>query len=181
MSDLRSDELRPAGGTWSGLLFENSRSSSPLTMSWSFTLDFEVVERDYGSASPSLSIEWVPAGSSSWRSMAGQSFHGRTFGDPIEVSLYFFEHHRLDRVDLTIVDQSSDLVTVVAVAGGDLDGLGLSEVSARASLRFTGIHVQTESTGGDTDAASALLAGFADLDGLRPRSRGRNVVFEPVG
>lgn len=178
MSDLSADELRPVGGTWNGLLFENPVSGYPLALSWTFSIDFDEVARDYGSVSPSLSIDWVSAGSSSWKRMEGRSFSGRSFADPIESSLYFFEHYRLDHVELVVESQTSIELTVEAVASGDLDGLGLAEVSARAELRFAGIYVQTETTGVDVEAATALLARFVDVDGLRPEPRGHNVIFE---
>lgn len=178
MSDLALDELRPIGGTWNGLLFENPVSGYPLSLSWTFSIDFDEIARDYGKVSPSLTIDWVPVGSSSWKRMAGQSFIGRSFADPIESSLYFFQHYRLDHVELSIENQVSNELTVGAVAGGDIDGLGLPEVSARAVLRFAGIYVQTEATGVDVDAAAALLAGFVEVDGLQPTPRGHNVLFE---
>lgn len=178
MGDLDADELRPVGGSWNGLLFENPISGYPLALSWTFSIEFAEVDRDYGSVSPSLSIDWVPSAASSWNEMVGQSFRGRSFADPIETSLYFFEHYRFDHVDLAIESQTLDELTVHAAAGGDIDGLGLAEVSARAALSFAGIYVQTEATGVDTDAAAALLARFVDIDALQPRSRGYNVIFE---
>lgn len=178
MSDLRTDELRPVGGSWHGLLFENPVSGYPLALSWTFSIEFVEVDRDYGSVSPSLSIDWVPSAASSWNEMAGQSFSGRSFADPIETSLYFFEHYRFDHVDLAIESQTLDELTVHAAARGDIDALGLAEVSARSTLSFAGIYVQTEATGVDTAAATALLARFVDVEGLQPTSRGHNVIFE---
>lgn len=178
MSDLNADELQPVGGSWNGMLFENPISGYPLALSWTFTIEFAEVDRDYGSVSPSLSIDWVPSVASSWNEMAGQSFSGRSFAAPIETSLYFFEHYRFDHVDLAIESQTLDELTVHAAASGDIDGLGLAEVSTRAALSFAGIYVQTKATGVDRDAATALLARFVDIDGLQPSSRGHNVIFE---
>ena len=70
VSDLKTAELRPAGGTWSGFLFENPVVGYPLTLTWTFRIDFAEIVRDYGSTSPSLTIEWVPADTAGWTSMA---------------------------------------------------------------------------------------------------------------
>lgn len=160
-------------------MFENPVVGYPLTLTWTFSIDFEEVVRDYGSASPSLTIDWVPAGTAGWASMAGRRFRGSTFADPIETSVYFFEHHRFDRLNLEIKEQNNDVLRVEAVASGDIDGLGLDQVSASARLRFEGIYVQTETVRTDTQAAADLLSRITTVEGLVPRPRQHNVLFEP--
>lgn len=179
VSDLKPAELRSVGGTWSGLLFENPVVGYPLTLTWTFSIDFEEIVREYGSSSPSLTIDWVPAGTAEWTSMAGRRFRGSTFADPIETSVYIFDHHRFDRVDLEVEEQDHDMLRVAAVASGDLDGLGLDQFLARATLRFEGIYVQTPAVGTDRQAAIDLLSRVTTVDGLVPRPRQHNVVFEP--
>ena len=179
VSDLKTAELRSVGGTWSGLLFENPAVGYPLTLTWTFRIDFEELVREYGSSSPSLTIDWAPAGATKWTSMAGRRFRGSTFADPIETSVYFFDHHRFDRVDLEVENQDHELLRVAAVASGDLDGLGLDQVSARATLRFEGIYVQTAAVRTDTDAAADLLSRITTVEGLTPHPRHHNVLFEP--
>lgn len=172
--------MRAIGGSWSGLLFENPDVGYPLTLTWTFGIAFENVVRDYGSTSPSLTIDWVPAGSAGWTTMAGRRFRGNTFADPIETSVHFFNHHRFDRVDLEVDEQDRDLLRVAAVASGDIDGLGLEQVSAHATLRFEGIHVQTEAVRNDPRAAIDLLSRITTIDGLTPRPRRWGVLFEPA-
>jgi hypothetical protein len=181
MGELTAGELHVVGGSWSGLLFENPLADYPLRLTWSFTIDFGEVRREYGSVAPSLTIEWVPAGSASWDSMSGQRYAADAFGDPIESSLYFFEHFRFDRVALEVLSQSSRNLDVSAHVAGDLDGLGVPELGVAAQVSFSGIDVQTDETGSDAAAASALLAQFLTIDGLVPRSRPHNVLFEPSG
>jgi hypothetical protein len=159
-------------------LLENPTSGYPLTLSWTFTISFEEVVRDYGAVSPELTIDWAPAGALGWRSMAGQRFSASTFADPIEASLYFFEHYRYDHAEVVVGDQHHGALQVGAVVSGDLDGLGVVELSARAWLRFEGIYVQSNETGTDPAAAGELLARFTTTDGLQPRPRAHNVVFE---
>lgn len=178
MSDLSANDLRPTGGTWSGLLFENPATDRPLALTWSFTVDFAEVARDYGTVAPALTVEWVPVGASSWVAMAGHRFNGTSFADPVESSVYFFQHHRFDRADVHVRSQTGDVIDLDVTIDGDLDRLGVPSVTARARLHFAGIHVQSPSTGTDARAASDLLARFTSVDGLRPRPRSHNVVFE---
>ena len=160
-------------------MFENPAVGYPLTLTWTFNVDFEEVLREYGSVSPCLTIDWVPAGTAGWMSMAGIRFRGSTFADPIETSVYFFEHHRFDRVDLEVAEQDHDVLWVEAVASGDMDGLGLDRISASAILRFVGISVQTEAVRTDTQAATDLLSRMTTVEGLVPRPLRHGVLFEP--
>jgi len=178
---LRVDELIPVGGTFSGLLFENSTTGYPLQLSWTFSVDCAEVTRDYGSTQPNLVVDWVPAaGRTRWDEMAGLRFAGSTFGEPIESSVYFFEHHRYDAVEIDVVEQLGTELAVRMRVSGDVDSLGISEIEVDASLTFSGIYVQTGTSGTDLEAAAELLSRFTDVSGLRGRPRGHNVVFEPA-
>ena len=180
MSDsLRIDELAPVGGTWTGLLFENPTTGYPLALSWTFSVNYAEVSRDYGSVSPNIEIDWVPAGGSGWQAMRDQHFACSRFGEPIETSVYFFEHHRYDAVELIVTGQRGAQLSVQAKASGDIDGLGIPEIFVDATVAFGGIYVQTDAVGADTGSAAELLGRFTDVDGLRPAARGHNVVFEP--
>lgn len=95
---LHASELRPVGGTWSGLLFEKPAADYPLALTWTFTIEFAQVRRDLGSVSPSLTIDWVPTTAPSWLAMQGQHATCAAFGEPIEPSLSFFEHHRYENL-----------------------------------------------------------------------------------
>ncbi len=178
MEDLTIDELKVSGGSWSGLLFENSATKYPLTLSWTFTVEFEPLSREYGDVTPSLTVDWVPAEGRGWKDMAGCRFACHTFGEPVESSLYFFDHFRFDQADVSTEERPSHDLGVSVVVSGDIDGLGLSEVSAQAVLGFRGIYVQTDEAGVDSAAAAEVLARFSDLEGLVARPQGHNVVFE---
>ena len=176
---LRLEELIPVSGTFSGLLFENPNTGYPLQLSWTFSVDCAEVTRDYGSTQPNLVVDWVPAGRARWDEMAGVRFAGSTFGEPIETSVYFFEHHRYDAVEVEVVEQLGTELAVRVRASGDVDSLGISEIEVGVSLTFSGLYVQTGTSGTNVEAATELLSRFTDITGLRGRPRGHNVLFEP--
>ncbi len=175
---LRLDELVPAGGTWSGLLFENERTGFPLSLVWQFTFDFGEVHRDFGGTNPSLSVDWVPLPGADWSAMEGHAASASQFASPIESSVYFFEHHRYDSTSLTIRSQENTRLLVDADVGGDVDSLGLDRVRAEAWLDFGRIVVQPESKPGSMEAATELLDRFTSTSGLTARDGGHNFVFE---
>ncbi|WP_200212405.1 hypothetical protein [Micromonospora coerulea] len=145
-------ELLPIeGGTWGGLLFDNPRIGLPPALTWSFRFPFKEVARDYGSSRIFLDIDWLPLLSASWRSMTGQAVRGA--GEPAESSVYFFQHHQYDLIDLEIVEQRDLWLHARATLTGDLDGLGMDPVTADGWLRFGGIRVYLSDT---TSAESAL-------------------------
>ncbi|MEU8310750.1 hypothetical protein AB0C84_45170 [Actinomadura sp. NPDC048955] len=145
-------ELLPVeGGTWGGLLFDNPRIRLPLALTWSFRFPFKEVVRDYGSNRIFLDIDWLPLPSASWRSMTGQTVRGAS--EPAESSVYFFQHHQYDLIDLEILEQQELWLHARATLTGDLDGLGMDPVTADGWLRFEGIRVHLTSA---TSAESAL-------------------------
>lgn len=174
---LRVDELSPVCGSWTGLLFENAAAGYPSALTWTFTIDFASVKRDFGSVSPSLTIDWVPLPNSSWHSMNGRQVAGKTFGAPIETSIYFFEHYRYDSVELAVIGQR-DSTDIRATVAGDIDGLGIAELSIETALSFGGIYVQLDEVGTNVEAAESRLAEYTDTTGLRGLARGHNVAFE---
>ena len=174
--ELERDELVPVGGTWSALLFENPVVACPLVLTWTFTIDFAEVGRDFGAVSPSLSIDWVPA-TTGWRDLVGCRFESVRFAEPVESSIYFFQHYRYEGASVDVTAGSDSEIDVRVHVFGDLDGLGLPRVETETRLRFAGIIVQTAATGSDIPAATALLAQFTDVSGLHAVSRAHNVVF----
>jgi hypothetical protein len=179
MSEVAANELIALGGTWNGVLFENPATGYPLALTWSCSIDFAPLERPYGSTEPGISIDWLPARTAEWRRLAGLSFTGTTFADPIESSIYVFAHHRYDAVDLVVGRQVDQAIDVSVSLRGDIDGLGLPEVAVRSTVAFGGIFVQCSESGTDPDAAARVLSRFCSLDGLEPRTQPHNVVFEP--
>jgi hypothetical protein len=164
--ELRGSELVPApGGRWNGLLFDNPALGLGPRLSWSFTFPFADVSRDYGSSPVSLDIDWIPIETTSWRDMAGQTVRSPQFANPAETSVYFFEHHRYNTVDLQILDQRDLAIHVAAKVSGDLDGLGIDSVAIDGWLTFTGIHVSL-STARSAAEATKQLQDFSDAAGL---------------
>jgi hypothetical protein len=165
----RPDELVPQGGTWSGLVFENPGIGLERALTWAFEFEFAEIERDYGDTSPGLSVAWVPLPGASWSAMQGQEATGDEFGEPIECSAYFFEHHRYDRVRLRVLEQQDARVRVAVSAEGDIDGLGVPRWDVEQWLDFRGIATDVSSDVRTVEDAEAMLAGFTDVDGLRCR------------
>ncbi|MEU2615302.1 hypothetical protein ABZ570_27540 [Micromonospora sp. NPDC007271] len=110
-----------------------------------------------------MDIEWLPLSVPSWRSMAGHVVRGAE--EPAECSVYFFQHHQYDLIDLAIVEQRDLRIHAHASLTGDLDSLGIDPVTADAWLRFTGIRVYLEAATA-ADSALARLQGFTDITGL---------------
>lgn len=170
----------PVGGEWRGLLFDNLRTGKTLSLSWTFTFEYEPVRRDYGETAPALEVDWVPLGQCSWSNMVGQQAKARRFSKPIETSAYFFEHHRFDQIEVRILEQRGSEIRVTAAASGDIDGLGLDLLEADRWLQFRGIHVQPSVQPRDVDDALRLLAEFTDVTGLVGVSSENNYLFRPI-
>lgn len=159
------EELTPTGGSWSGLLFDNPTIDLKPQLTWTFEVAFQDIVRDYGITPVALTIDWVPLSISSWREMTGAKASSTTFADPIEGSVYFFEHHRYDLAGLAVVEQRTEAIRLTAEVEGDIDGLGVPGISVDEWLRFEGITVQL--SGVDSiQAASNELASFTDVGAL---------------
>jgi hypothetical protein len=163
---LSVGELVPRGGSWSSLLFDNPRIQLQPQLTWTFTFDYEEVERSYGSTAVSLSIDWVPLPRCSWRRMVGQVASASVFAEPIESSAYFFEHYRYDAVDLQVVEQRQHQLRVVAAVHGDVDGLGIEALEVDEWLRFHWIAVNLSDVPPTVALAEHRLEQFTDVEGL---------------
>ncbi|BEL04014.1 hypothetical protein Q0Z83_022050 [Actinoplanes sichuanensis] len=163
---LTARDLVPvAGGTWAGLLFDNPNIGLPPALTWSFRFPFAEVQRDFGDSDVFLDVDWLPLPVPSWRAMTGQVV--KALGEPAECSVYYFQHHQYDLIDLEILEQRGVDLHVRATLTGDLDGLGIDPISADAWLRFDGIRVSVSDV---TTAESALarLRTFTSAEGLDP-------------
>ena len=172
-------DLVPTGGTWGGLLFDNPQTGRPLSLTWGFTIEYEEVERDHGATTPSLTADWISFDRPTWREMTGNRVQGVEFGDALEASAYFFEHHRYDTVDLAIIDQRETELRVAIEVTGDVDGLGLDVIKAEEWLQFSGIVVAPSRKPRSARAARRLLGRFVDTAGLIAEDRGRGYAFSP--
>jgi arsenate reductase len=153
---LRTEELVPMGGTWSGVLFDNPSIGLSPKLTWTFDFRFGEVSRDYGDSPVSLTVDWVPLPGARWSAMEGQAASCGTFAEPVECGAYFFEHHRYDAVRLRVLEQAGSSVRVAVEARGDLDRLGVPEWSVEQWLDFEGIAVQLSDTTTIYEAATRL-------------------------
>lgn len=94
------------------------------------------------------------------------------FGEPIESSVCFFDHHRFDAADLTVAEQNGTVLRVRARP----DTLGVEWWP-----EFSGIYVQPSERPTSVEAAEALLAHFTRSAG-KPgqlmsvaKARGRSI------
>jgi hypothetical protein len=164
---LRLSELRPSSGSWRGHLFDNPTLGIPAALSWTFELEYAQIDRDYGSSPVGLTIDWVPLPCRTWRQMKGHSATCTRFGDPVEASIYFFEHYRYDAAAIAVVEQEDDSIQVVGTIGGDIDGLGVGKVEFAQWLRFDGIYVNLHApTPTSPQEAEGRLGEFVDPQDL---------------
>jgi hypothetical protein len=177
---LTVSELVSQGGAWSGLLFDNPTAGLPPQLTWTFTFDFKEVERSFGTSRVGVSVDWVPLEDSSRHAMAGQTASATTFAQPIESTVYFFEHHRFDAVSLQVLEQHGNELLVQADLRGDLDGLGIEALTVSASLEFEAIVVHLSEGPPSVPAARARLASFADTAGLDGEKTTRGFRFVPT-
>ncbi|MBO0825266.1 MAG: hypothetical protein J2P27_15660 [Actinobacteria bacterium] len=176
--DLLPQELRPTGGNWGGIVFANPAAAVDPALTWSFTFDFEEITRDYGDVTPGLTVEWAALPDyTSWREFSGAELACGAFGKPVEASVYYFEHYRYDAVQLAVLEQDGGQIRAHVTVSGDLDDLGITELTAEARLNFAGIIVQLPERPTSVQEAAAELARFTSVDGLRGMDRGHNYVF----
>ena len=177
---LRGDELVPAGGSWNGLLFDNPRLGLAPALTWTFTFRFQDVARGDSSSEVSVDVDWVPLPSARWQKITPKQLASPRFADPVEASVYFFEHYRFDSVELQLQQQRGAQLRANATLRGDIDGLGMDEVHVDDWLRFDGIIV---SMNGVTSApvAGSQLANFTDVSRLTQvgRTAGGGFIFSP--
>ena len=112
--------------------------------------------------------------------MAGQAASASTFGEPIESSAYFFEHHRYEEVALRVVEQRRAEMRVIASLRGDLDGLRIQALDVDRWLRFEGIIVHLSDVPSSAAAATRRLAGFTDTTGLAGTPTSHGFRFEAL-
>jgi len=142
-------------------------SDSPRDSRGAFSFPYRDAERDYGHTPVTLDLEWIPLTAPSWQALVGLDAHSRTFGEAGEASLYFFEHHRYDKVDLHILEQHDEMVHVQVSVTGDIDHLRIESITADAWLRFDSITVAL-SDARTGEAAWSRLREFTDTAGLSP-------------
>jgi hypothetical protein len=162
-----SSAIRPGYGAWGGLLFDNPRIGLAPRLTWAFTFPYRDVERDYGHTPVTLDLEWIPLTAPSWQALAGLDARSTTFGEAGKANLYFFEHHRYDRIDLDVLEQHDEMVHAWVSVTGDIDRLGIESITADAWLRFDGITVAL-SDARTGEEAWPRLREFTDTAGLSP-------------
>jgi hypothetical protein len=177
---LRLAELVPERGRWAGLLFDNPSIGLPPALTWTFELPFGEVSRSFGTSAVVLTVDWVPLPGAVWSAMDGQAASCDVFGEPIECSVYFFEHYRYDSVELRILEQAGNRIRVSVEARGDVDGLGVPTWTVGEWLDFDGVYVELSDVE-TIDQAAAELASYTDSTGLVGAASGHNFKFAEPG
>lgn len=177
---LRGDELVAAGGSWNGLLFDNPRLGLAPELTWTFTFGFMDVVRGDTNCTVSLEVDWVPLPGARWEKIAPKQLASPRFAEPVEASVYFFEHYRFESAELHLLRQRGAQLYASATLRGDIDGLGMDEVRVDDWLRFDGIIVSL-SGATSAQAAGSQLGKFTDVSGLAQagRTAGGGFVFLP--
>lgn len=164
--ELRVEDFVPASGSeWHGLLFDNPSQLLPPQLTWSFNFAFQNVSREDEDSPLSLSVDWLPVPAQSWRRLAGHHLTSARFAEPAEASVYYYLHHRFEKVALDLVEQRGRSLRAVVTVSGDIDRLGIDPVRADAWLTFTGILVSLHDAT-SPDVALARLGQFTDIAGL---------------
>ena len=115
----------------------------------------------------------MPLSCRSWRNLKGLHVSCDRFAEPVETSVYFFEHCRFDSVDLAIPEQDGNSIHVVGSIAGDIDGLGIDRLEFGQWLEFGGDSVNLHAPAPTTAAgAETRLADFLDDRGLVPQEGG---------
>ncbi|MEU0554083.1 hypothetical protein [Dactylosporangium sp. NPDC006015] len=157
------DFVSAEGGRWHGLLFANQ--ALPPRLTWCFDFRFEDVPDDDDFNPLSLTVEWMPAPTDSWRRMGGLHLTSAAFTDPAEATVYHCIHHRFEAVDLRLGEQDGPSLRAAVSLSGDVDRLGVDPVHADATLTFAGMLVALPGVTAPDDAL-ARLAEFTDTTGL---------------
>ena len=163
------------------MLFDNPALWLAPALTWTFTVSYGEVARDQGSTPVHLCLDWVPLKARGWQDMAGRRAVSAAFAQPIESSVYFFDHHRFDTTKLLVVEQRHHSLHMVAEVAGDVDGLGIDAIPVDAWLLFDGITVAVGDPPPNVDAARALLDTFTDTTGLAGFERDDYFWFTPTG
>lgn len=87
---------------------------------------------------------------------------------------------RIGRLRRGVGDQQGTRPRVAVAIAGDVDELGLERLSSEQRLDFDGIRVQLDGVATVAEA-TAQLAEYTDLAGLRGADAGHNVRFMPIG
>jgi hypothetical protein len=177
---LRADDLVPAGGSWNGLLFDNPRLGLAPALTWTFSFRFQDVVRGDSSSEVSVDVDWVPLPAIGWQTITPAQLDSPHFAGPMEASVYFFEHYRFESVELDLPEQRGAQLHARATLRGDIDGLGLDEVSVDDWLGFDGIIVALDLVTSE-QAARSQLGNFTDVSGLTKGGRtvGSGFIFSP--
>ncbi|MEV0687701.1 hypothetical protein AB0I35_27940 [Nocardia sp. NPDC050378] len=179
--NLEASDFIPAGGTWSGLLFSNRAFGVETQLTLSFDFDFEEVEVDGDRAALGLTVEWAPwPAGLTWQHLAGAEVRCSTFGEPVQASVYYYEHHCFDEVYLKVLEQTEDKIRVRVAVFGDIDQLGIPTLTAETWLSFSGIFVQNEPRPRSLPEAAAALNAWTSIEGLTGADRGFNYLFTPA-
>lgn len=153
------DEIHPISGSyWYGNLFENEGLGYGPELTWSLFIECRPVERSCGEMPVAIVVDWIPLNVPSWRDIAGTRAECTEFGEPIEASVYFFDHRPYERVRVQALHQTGTTVRFSVELAGDEHGIGIDPLCVTADAEFHGIAVRL--------ARQYEPAEFTDLAGL---------------
>lgn len=157
--ELFIDEVHPITGSyWYGHLFENEALGYGPTLTWSLFVECQPAQRSCGEIPVAILIDWIPLDVTSWRDIAGAQVECTEFGEPIEASVYFFDHRPYEYARIRALRQTGTTVRFSVELKGDQHGIGIDPLSVTADAEFRGIAVQL--------ARKRALAEFTDPAGL---------------
>lgn len=168
-------QIRAAGGTLHGHLFENAVTGLERAVYWAITVECRKVDWDLSDWQTSFSFEWLRWPVRDWRELDGKAL-GHVLRPPEpEASFYLADHHpaRLDALQLSGAGHSAGF-QLEASGVFDLPGFGEPQeldipFRLATALRFEGIVVVPGNLApkpATADEAAAALRPFMDLDGL---------------
>jgi hypothetical protein len=165
------------GARGNGLLFDNPTLDLAPALTWTFTFRLRGVGRSDSSSEVSVDVDWVPLPSARWQEITPRQVASPRFAEPVEASVYFFEHYRFDSSSCSCYSSGAQL-RASATLRGDIHGLGMDEVHVDDWLRFDGIIVSLNGVT-SAQAARAQLGSFTDVKGLTQvgRTAGGGLIF----
>lgn len=155
--ELVADQIRPAKAEWSLETTEEPDESG--FSSWlSIDIECEPVvvaaddenyaseadEDNYGDDDEdeefgetlTISAEAIPSTVTDWRELSGHHLVSSSFGEPAEAVVIYGDHYRFDQITIDVSEQRDRTADFQITLSGDLDGLGIDEITLTVSGEY---------------------------------------------
>ncbi|WP_143336603.1 hypothetical protein [Corynebacterium pacaense] len=83
-----------------------------------------------------ISAETIPGTATDWRELSGHHLVSSSFGEPGEAVVVYGDHYRFDQVTIDVIEQRDRTADFAITLSGDLDGLGIDEISFNVSGEY---------------------------------------------